>query len=157
QKDGWGESIMTPTASKPPRADYGIDAPGVIRNLIIVGIVGPVIWSIVTFVVWPSNPSLPRWILVLTGIGLNSGVLCILMAVWIFWESKVGKLRTRERLLDKIAWKGDERVLDVGCGRGLMLIGAAKRLGGGRATGIDVWQAEDLTGNDPAAALENAR
>jgi len=44
---------------------------------------------------------------------------------------------------------GDEQVLDVGCGRGLMLIGAAKRLTTGKATGIDVWQAEDLFG-EPA-------
>ena len=51
---------------------------------------------------------------------------------------------------------GDERVLDVGCGRGLMLIGAAKRLTTGRATGIDIWQAEDLSGNRPEATLENA-
>jgi arsenite methyltransferase len=39
----------------------------------------------------------------------------------------------------------------------LLLNGAAKRLNTGRATGIDIWQAEDLTGNAPEAALENAR
>jgi ubiquinone/menaquinone biosynthesis C-methylase UbiE len=60
-------------------------------------------------------------------------------------------------LLNRIRWSGDEQVLDVGCGRGLLLIGAAKRLKTGRATGIDIWQAEDLTGNGPEAALENAR
>lgn len=73
------------------------------------------------------------------------------------WDSKVGKLRTREHLLGRITWKGDERVLDVGCGRGLMLIGAAKRLASGEATGIDLWHAEDLSGNRPEATLENAR
>ena len=39
---------------------------------------------------------------------------------------------------------GDEKVLDVGCGRGLLLIGAAKRLKSGKATGIDVWDASVL-------------
>ena len=48
-------------------------------------------------------------------------------------------------------------MLDVGCGRGLFLIGAARRLPAGRATGIDIWQAEDLSGNTPNAPLENAR
>src|SRR5205823_8620427 len=53
---------------------------------------------------------------------------------------------------------GRERVLDVGCGRGLLLIGAAKRLGqAGTAVGIDLWQQEDLSGNRPEATLENAR
>ena len=72
------------------------------------------------------------------------------------YDSKIGKVREREYYLDKIAWRGDERVLDVGCGLGLFLIGAAKRLKTGRAVGIDVWQAEDLSGNTPAGTLNNA-
>jgi ubiquinone/menaquinone biosynthesis C-methylase UbiE len=47
--------------------------------------------------------------------------------------------------------------LDVGCGRGLLLIGAARRLTTGRAVGVDIWQAEDLSGNRPEATRENAR
>ena len=78
------------------------------------------------------------------------------MAVWMVWSSKVGKVKERETLLDRVAWTGRERVLDVGCGRGLMLIGAAKRLTTGIATGVDIWQAEDLSGNRPEATLENA-
>lgn len=55
------------------------------------------------------------------------------------------------------AWRGDERVLDVGCGRGLMLVGAAGRLTTGTAVGVDLWRAEDQADNTPEAALENAR
>ncbi len=55
------------------------------------------------------------------------------------WSSRVAKLKLRDRLLDSLALKGDEKILDVGCGRGLLLIGAAKRLKTGKATGIDVW------------------
>jgi ubiquinone/menaquinone biosynthesis C-methylase UbiE len=87
----------------------------------------------------------------------GTGILCTLMGFWMIWESKIGKLRKRERLLRHIVWTGREQVLDVGCGRGLVLAGAAKRLKTGRATGIDIWQAEDLTGNCADAALENAR
>jgi len=79
------------------------------------------------------------------------------MGAWIIWESKVGKLRHRDRLLDRIEWRGDESVLDVGCGAGLLLIGAAKRLSSGKATGIDIWQSEDLTRNSRDVTLENAR
>src|SRR5207244_7429705 len=84
-------------------------------------------------------------------------VVCTAMAVWMMWDSRVGKLRNRDRLLQKITWTGHERVLDVGCGRGLMLIGAAKHLTTGKATGIDIWQTEDLSGNRPQATLANAR
>jgi ubiquinone/menaquinone biosynthesis C-methylase UbiE len=81
----------------------------------------------------------------------------IFAALSMLWSSKIGKVRQRERLLDNISWSGDERVLDVGCGRGLLLIGAANRLTTGHATGIDIWQTEDLSGNSLEATLENAR
>jgi arsenite methyltransferase len=38
------------------------------------------------------------------------------------------KLNIRDRMLDMIHWKGNETVLDTGTGRGLLAIGAAKRL-----------------------------
>ncbi len=47
-------------------------------------------------------------------------------------------------------------VLDVGCGRGLMLIGAAQRLTTGRAVGVDIWQAQDQANNTASATLANA-
>lgn len=88
---------------------------------------------------------------------LPIGIATAGMALYMVWSSKRGKLTERERLLDKLAMKGSERVLDVGCGRGLMLIGAAKRLSTGSAVGIDIWQAKDLSGNSSEATLENAR
>jgi ubiquinone/menaquinone biosynthesis C-methylase UbiE len=62
----------------------------------------------------------------------------------------------RDRLLDGIPWRGDELVLDVGCGRGLLLIGAAKRLTSGKAIGIDIWRSRDQSGNHREATLSNA-
>jgi len=72
-------------------------------------------------------------------------------------SSKDGKLRLREQLLDQVALRGDEKVLDVGCGRGLLAIGAAKRLKTGKVTGIDVWNPQELSGNSADAAKENAK
>lgn len=46
--------------------------------------------------------------------------------------------------------------MDVGCGRGLILIGAALRLTTGTAVGIDIWQSEDLSGNRDDVPLKNA-
>jgi len=139
------------------RPDYGIDAPGVVRNLFLVGIIGISAWALTLLGATSGQFAIPKPILVITGMGMTTGIGCSLMGAWMLWHSKVGKLRSRERLLDRIAWSGDEQVLDVGCGRGLIVIGAAKRLTTGRATGIDIWQAQDLTRNGPEAVLENAR
>ena len=75
-----------------------------------------------------------------------------------YWSSLVGKLRVRDQILEAIPWRGDEKVLDVGCGRGLMLIGAAKRVrGAAKAVGIDAWREEDLSGNSAESLTANAR
>ena len=66
-----------------------------------------------------------------------------------------GKLRVWERELDLAGLRGDERLLDLGCGRGAVLIAAARRLPAGRAVGADLWTA-DQSGNRPAATLANA-
>ena len=49
-----------------------------------------------------------------------------------------------DRLLDGLKLRGDETVLNVGCGRGLFRIGAAKRPTTGKAIGVDSWQTEEL-------------
>ncbi|MBK7642124.1 MAG: class I SAM-dependent methyltransferase [Planctomycetes bacterium] len=138
--------------SQPARADYGVDAPAAVRNLLIVCALG--VLSLVSRVagVWDRESPFALLGRPLISAGLSCGV----MAVWMIWSSKYGKVREREEYLDLLAWRGDERVLDVGCGRGLFLVGAAKRLTTGRAMGIDIWQAEDLSGNQPSAPLQNA-
>jgi ubiquinone/menaquinone biosynthesis C-methylase UbiE len=77
-------------------------------------------------------------------------------AVYMVWSSRVGKLREREKLLDLVALQGDENVLDVGCGRGLVLNAAARRLAAGKAVGVDIWNEADQSGNHPAATRANA-
>ena len=77
-------------------------------------------------------------------------------ALLLLWSSLVGKFRARDALLNAVPWRGDEQVLDVGCGHGLMLIGAAKRLSSGRAIGIDIWQDVDQANNSAAATRRNA-
>ncbi|GAB7188683.1 hypothetical protein ATKI12_8514 [Kitasatospora sp. Ki12] len=66
-----------------------------------------------------------------------------------------GKLRLWARELDRAGLAGDEDLLDLGCGRGMVLIEAARRLPSGRAVGVDLWTA-DQSGNTRAAALANA-
>jgi arsenite methyltransferase len=139
--------------TKPPRADYGVDAPTAVRNLLIVCALG--ILSLITLAAGLWDKESP--VALLGRPLISAGLACGVMAVWMIWSSKFGKVREREAFLDLLEWRGDERVLDVGCGRGLFLIGAARRLSTGRAIGADIWQAEDLSGNQPVAPLHNAR
>jgi SAM-dependent methyltransferase len=139
--------------AEPDRPNYGIDAPGVVRNLFLAAAAGLLVGVSGLLDLWPGEALNPT----LACMGLACALSFTATGLAMLWYSKFGKLRARERLLDQIAWRGDEEVLDVGCGRGLMLVGAAKRLATGKATGIDVWQGEDLSGNRPEATLENAR
>ena len=76
------------------------------------------------------------------------GSVPMLLGLAMLQYGLAGKLRTRDVMLDLVHWRGDEQVLDVGAGAGLLLAGAAKRLNrGGQATGIDVWAAKDLSNN----------
>lgn len=66
------------------------------------------------------------------------------------------RLQARDELLDEIPWQGTETVLDVGCGNGILVMGAASRLTTGKAIGIDIWT--DGAGDSrPEAFLENAK
>lgn len=85
------------------------------------------------------------------------GLGFLLTSVIMIWSSRFGKLKTRDRILNQLPWRGDEQVLDIGCGRGLFLIGAAKRLTSGKATGVDIWRDDDLSNNSSEATLVNAK
>ncbi|PYQ49756.1 MAG: class I SAM-dependent methyltransferase [Acidobacteria bacterium] len=142
---------MSSTSSS---ADYGIDAPYVIRNLLIAGGLALILFLLGITGIWSGRVGSLRFGII--GF-LWMAVALIATGFWMWWSSRYDKVRERETLLSNLKWRGDEQVLDVGCGRGLLLIGAAKRLTTGKATGIDIWQSEDLSGNKPEATIDNAR
>jgi arsenite methyltransferase len=133
------------------KANYGLDAPYVVRNFGLAA--GACLTLGLVFVVFGQSGVLG---LPLRDTGLGMGLVFLLMMAWMYWGGTRGKLRDRDRLLALIPWRGDETVLDVGCGRGLLLIGAAKHLTTGKAVGIDLWSKDDLSGNRPEATRENA-
>ena len=92
-------------------------------------------------------------------VGWGIAVLAIYplgMGCLMLYESLIWKPRASKAILNLVAWTGGEQVLDIGCGRGLMLVGAAHRLTSGMAVGIDLWRAQDQASNGPQAAIDNA-
>ena len=133
-------------------ANYGIDAPDVILRFFVFGTIGVVIWlgSLL------AAPKLP-WAGFIERPAMWTGCSFLVTAGVMLWGSKIGKLRLRTRVISGIPWRGDEMVLDVGCGHGLLLIAAAKQLRSGKAIGIDLWQREDQAGNSREATWQNVQ
>ena len=129
------------------KIDYGTDAPGIVRGLLAAGLGG--VGLAVLLVAFGRG-----WIAVVPAlVGAPPLAFGLSMAAY----ARRGKFRVRDRMLDLVAWRGDERVLDVGTGRAFLAIGAARRAPQGHVVGIDVWRSEDLTGNTAEAARANAR
>lgn len=131
------------------KPDYGIDAPGVIRNLIVIGLALFVLALFVPVltigpVIFPLRPT-----------AIGTGAVCLLEGLAMILYAKVGKFRHRDRMLALVNWTGNETVLDVGTGRGLLMIGAAKKLTTGKSVGIDIWSKNDLSGNSREKAVRN--
>jgi len=146
--------MTTPNMSKSAvRIDYGLDGPPLVRLLTVVG--ATLVLAGFALYLWlaAARPVVAVSALI---VGLLAGLPLLLSAFIMTRSSQLGKLKQRERLMDLVALQGDESVLDVGCGRGLLLVAAAKRLPRGQAVGIDLWSARDLSGNSAAAALANA-
>jgi SAM-dependent methyltransferase len=132
------------------RPNYGIDAPNVLRNLFLFGAL-----AIVLALITPSQLHVGSAVFKLRPTFWCTGVALLIEGFLYLFYVKKGKEYHRDKMLAMHAWRGDESVLDVGCGRGLLLVGAAKRTPAGHATGIDIWSKEDMAGNSEAATQRN--
>lgn len=131
------------------KENYGQDAPTVVRNLVLIGIA-------LIAVDLALNASSIHTLHALQPTMRLTGWALVAMALWMVVSSSLLKPIVLKSLLDAHHWRGDEQVLDIGCGRGLVAIGAAKRVPRGHVTGIDLWQEVDLAGNSTDAIRANA-
>jgi arsenite methyltransferase len=128
------------------RGDYGFDSPYVPIAFAVAAILGLCVTA--ASIAW----SMP-W---LTGVSLLFSVVFAFGASSFLWTTRRGKFEVWAELLDTLGLQGDERLLDVGCGRGAVLLLAAERLPRGRAVGIDLWSTIDQSGNSESVTRRNA-
>jgi arsenite methyltransferase len=133
------------------RADYGIDGPGLVIGFVVVGLLLALVagWALGS----PTQRLVP---VALSAASAALAALSLAYAAVMLSSSLVGKRRVRDRLVAALALSEGAHVLDAGCGRGLALIGCAKQLTSGKAVGVDLWSARDLSDNNPAATRANA-
>jgi len=135
------------------QTNYGIDAPPVVFSYATFGIICIIISLILMF--YFTTQLVVISILIIIGFILGSFLLSA--ALLMIWSSKVGKAILIEQVVDSLDLKGDEQILDLGCGRGLFLNTAARRLNKGKAIGIDIWRSQDQSGHSPKMTLSNAQ
>ena len=85
-----------------------------------------------------------------------AGLWLLLNAATFIHTTRVGKFAVWAELLDSLRLGGDERLLDIGCGRGAVLLMAAQRLPHGVAVGVDRWSTTDQSGNAEQVTRRNA-
>jgi ubiquinone/menaquinone biosynthesis C-methylase UbiE len=128
------------------RPRYGVDAPPVLFGLSVAAVL-LLIAAVVGFALggWPGG----IWPLAL-------GIYFTASASLFLHTTKRGKFAVWREILDGLALRGGEQTLDLGCGRGAVLIAVAGRLTTGHVTGADLWRPVDQSGNAEEVTRANA-
>src|SRR5438477_10826041 len=127
------------------RTDYGYDAPYALVIFACVAIAS----GVAAVVAWWNG----------SGAAAPMTVYCLFFAAnatSFFYTTRRGKFIEWERILDGLSLGGGEQVLDMGCGRGAVLMAVARRLTTGRAIGVDIWSMRDQSGNPSDVTVRNA-
>ena len=133
------EEIRLSRRNLRPKGRYGVDAPRLLPVLVLL-----FIWNLVQGTMsgklWPFLGA----VVILPCAGLG------------FYASRRGKFLVWSQLVEALKLCGDEQILDIGCGRGAVLMLAAQHLTTGRAIGVDLWRKGDQSGNAAEATKRNA-
>ncbi|MGN9837338.1 class I SAM-dependent methyltransferase [Nonomuraea sp. H19] len=123
---------------------YGFDAPWALAGLLL-GAIVLLALAVVSF----------RLDILAAGIAfLFGGLYTLASAASYLYTTRRGKFAVWAEELRRL--DGDERLLDLGCGRGAVLLMAATRLDRGRATGVDLWRTRVRQGNAEPVTRANA-
>jgi arsenite methyltransferase len=128
------------------RGEYGVDAP-----YVPLWLGAGAVAAVAAFFIG-SALSIPTVAIPAVNIAL---ALAASVADYVY-ASRFGKFAVWAELLLFLNLRGDERVLDLGCGRGAVLLMVAKLLPRGRTVGIDLWKIADQSGNALKVTTRNA-
>jgi hypothetical protein len=101
-----------------PKGDYGFDNPS---GIFVPGGVVLVFWGLDVILALFGH-----WLP--ASIGFFLGLFPLATTMSYVYSTRKGKLRVWSELLDALQLRGDEQLLDMGCGRGVVLSLAAKHL-----------------------------
>jgi len=145
-------NVLYKTEMSMRKARYGVDAPSVIAIFfILAGFYFFIAWAC-NYFMQESYPWFGTFFLWLFSI---SGIWWLVTAALMLRTSLHSKYLVAEKVVEGLELKGDESILDAGCGRGLYLITIAKKLTSGKAVGIDIWKNIDQTSNSLKNTLKN--
>jgi arsenite methyltransferase len=113
------------SSSPPRRGNYGFDAPCAPLLMVLGGacLVALSVWNIWQHEGTPTTPERIR-----AALPALCGLWLLLNAGLFVYATRVGKFAAWSKLLDRIGLAGSERLLDIGCRRGAVLLMAAQRL-----------------------------
>jgi len=136
---------MTGSRGTRQRAHYGVDGPAHVTVLVLAtsGLLAGAVAALT------ARRRVGRWL-------LAGALLEAFRAGTYLYATLRGKFVVWAREVDALDLTGTEQVLDLGCGRGAVLLTVARRLTTGRVVGLDVWQAKDQSGNTEAVTRRNA-
>ena len=138
--------LTSPRLSTIRRGDYGYDAPYALVSFGIVAVMS----AIIATITWSR------------GANQVARIATVYLAFFsassasFFYTTRRGKFLEWDAILDRARLHGDERVLDMSCGRGAVLTAVAKRLTTGRVVGVDIWSSHDQSGNARDVTVRNA-
>jgi arsenite methyltransferase len=127
------------------RGEYGIDAPYVPMML---GGIGLGLLTVAVVLALLGSTLVPAFLI--------GGLWMLLSTASFLYTTRAGKFAVWAELLRELNLRGDEQVLDMGSGRGAVLMMIAKLLPRGKAVGLDLWKSTDQSGNTLEAARRNA-
>jgi arsenite methyltransferase len=117
--------------------DYSsVDVDPMFRGVTRLGVAGLALSGLLRYVLPPERLLLAD---ILFGVSLI--LLLPKTAILLFFWRYAGRPRyqARDQIVAAVPWRGDEWVLDVATGSGLMLLGCAQKLTTGKAIGVDLW------------------
>ena len=132
------------------KPDYGIDAPNVVRNLFLFSLILAAL-ACLSFLIQNAV-----WFWIAFLYSFPTCLALLITGCWMLYGIKITKPRVALKMIQNLELKGHEKVLDLGCGRGLLLCKIAQYLPQGMAHGIDLWSTKDQSGNSLETTIQNA-